>query len=377
MKLRGLNLLRIHGIQITLDYSWFIIFFLVAYSMAESYFPPAEKLHSTPQYWLMGITAASLFFLSVLAHELAHSLVALKQGIKVLSIRLFIFGGLAQISSEPRSGRNEFLIALAGPATSMAIALASWFLYAFLLLSGSYQPLAAMALNLAIANFCLAFFNMIPGFPLDGGRILRAILWDRWNDLTRATKTVSQIGNAVALFLILLGVVLLFFTQLMIGGLWVVFVGLFMKQSAVGSYQAAVLKEALSGVQIRQIMTENVVAVDWLKSLEELVRDYVYRFQFTSFPVFDRDEFMGMVSLSDVRTVPKELWGFKQVRDVMTPADHVLSLGPADDATEALSRMASADVGRMPVLEDGRLVGIVSRRDIMNLFKIKSDLGLT
>jgi len=138
-----------------------------------------------------------------------------------------------------------------------------------------------------------------------------------------------------------------------------------------------VLKEALSGVQIRQIMTENVVAVDWLKSLEELVRDYVYRFQFTSFPVFDRDEFMGMVSLSDVRTVPKELWGFKQVRDVMTPADHVLSLGPADDATEALSRMASADVGRMPVLEDGRLVGIVSRRDIMNLFKIKSDLGLT
>lgn len=377
MKLRGLNLLRIHGIQITVDYSWFIIFFLVVYSMAESYFPPAEKFRSTPQYWLMGITAASLFFLSVLAHELAHSLVALRQGIRVHSIRLFIFGGLAQISSEPKSGRNEFLIALAGPATSMAIGLASWFFYVFLLLGGSYQPLAAMALNLAIANFGLALFNMIPGFPLDGGRILRAILWDRWNDLTRATKTVSQIGNAVALSLILLGVVLLFFTQLMIGGLWVVFIGLFMKQSAVGSYQAAVLKEALSGVQIRQIMTENVVAVDWLKSLEELVKDYVYRFQFTSFPVFDRDEFMGMVSLSDVRTVPKELWGFKQVRDVMTPADHVLSLGPTDDATEALSRMASADVGRMPVLEDGHLVGIVSRRDIMNLFKIKSDLGLT
>jgi Zn-dependent protease len=377
MKLRGINLLRIHGIQITIDYSWFIIFFLVVYSMAESYFPQAEKLHSTPQYWLMGITAACLLFLSVLAHELAHSLVALRQGIQVLSIRLFIFGGLAQISSEPKSGRNEFLIALAGPATSMAIALASGFVYVFLLLTGSYRPLAAMASYLATANFILAFFNMIPGFPLDGGRILRAILWDRWNDLTRATKTVSQIGNSFALFLILLGVVLLLFTPSMVGGLWVVFIGLFMKQSAVGSYQAAVLKEALSGVQIRQIMTENVVAVDWLKSLEELVRDYVYRFQFTSFPVFDRDEFMGMVSLSDVRTVPKELWGFKQVRDVMTPADHVLVLRPTDDATDALSRMASADIGRMPVLENGRLVGIVSRRDIMNLFKIKSDLGLT
>ncbi len=377
MRFRGINLLRIHGIQITIDYSWFIIFFLVVYSMAESYFPQPENFRTTPQYWLIGIAAACLLFLSVLAHELAHSLVALRQGLKVLSIRLFIFGGLTQVSSEPQSGRNEFLIALAGPAASMAIALGSGFVYALLLLAGSYPPVAAVASFLAGANFLLAFFNMIPGFPLDGGRILRAILWDRWNDLTRATKTVSQIGNAFALFLILLGVILLFFTQSILGGLWVVFIGLIMKQSAVGSYQAAVLKEALSGVQIRQIMTENVIAVDWLKSLEELVKEYIYRFQFTSFPVFDRDEFMGMVSLSDVRTVPKELWGFKQVRDVMTPIDHVLALRPTDDATEALSRMASADVGRMPVLENGRLVGIVSRRDIMNLFKIKSDLGLT
>ncbi len=377
MKFRGLNLLRIHGIQITIDYSWFIILFLVVYSVAEGHLPSAERPHPTPQNWLMGVAGVSLFFLSVLAHELAHTVVAHRQGIRVLSIRLFIFGGLRQVSSEPRSGGNEFLIALAGPALSMVIALASWFLYFVLLLSGSYQPLAAMALIVAIANFGLALFNMIPGFPLDGGSILRAILWDRWNNLTRATKTVSQIGNAVALILILAGLVLLLFTQFMIVGLWVVFLGLIMKQSAVGTYQSAVLKEALSGVQIRQIMTENVVAVDWLKSLEELVRDYVYRFQFTSFPVFDRDEFMGMVSLSDVRTVPKELWGFKQVRDVMTPADHVISLGPTDDATEALARMASADVGRMPVLENGRLVGIVSRRDIMNLFKIKSDLGLT
>ncbi len=377
MRFRGINLLRIHGIQITIDYSWFVILFLVIYSMAEGYLPPAEKSRPVPHSWLMGVVAVGLFFLSVLIHELAHTLVSLRQGVQVLGIRLFIFGGLRQVTSEPKSGGNEFLIALAGPATSMVIALGSGFLYFFLLLTGSYRPLAALASILAFSNLLLAILNMIPGFPLDGGSILRAILWDRWNDLTRATKTVSQIGNAVALFLILLGVALLFFTQFMIVGLWVAFIGLIMKQSAVGSYQAAVLKETLSGVQIRQIMTENVVAVDWLKSLEELVRDYVYRFQFTSFPVFDRDEFMGMVSLSDVRAVPKELWGFKQVRDVMTPADHVISLGPTDDATEALSRMTSADVGRMPVLENGRLVGIVSRRDIMNLFKIKSDLGLT
>jgi Zn-dependent protease len=376
MRFRGINLLRIHGTQISIDYSWFVVLFLVVYSIAESYFPQPEKFRLTPEYWLIGITAACLLFLSVLAHELAHSLVALRQGIRVLSIRLFFFGGLTQVSSEPQSGRNEFLIAVAGPATHMVIALGAGFV-TLLLMAGSFPSVAAVASFVAFANFLLALLNMIPGFPLDGGRILRAILWDRWNDLTRATKTVSQIGNSFALFLILLGVILLFFTQAILGGLWVVFIGLVMKQSAVGSYQAAVLKEALSGVQIRQIMTENVISVDWLKSLEELVKEYVYRFQFTSFPVFDRDEFMGMVSLSDVRAVPKELWGFKQVRDVMTPADHVVALRPGDDATEALSRMASADVGRMPVLEDGRLVGIVSRRDIMNLFKIKSDLGLT
>jgi len=377
MRFRGINLLRIRGIQIIIDYSWFVIFLLVVFSMAESYFPRTEKAYSKPEYWVMGVVTASLLFLSVLAHELAHSLVAKRQGIHVLSIRLFIFGGLAQVSSEPRSGRHEFLIALAGPATSMALACTFGAVYLVLMLGGWLRPVGAVAGYLASANGILAFFNMVPGFPLDGGRILRAILWDRWNDLTRATKMASQIGNGFALLLILLGAVLLFFTQALVTGLWFIFIGLFMKQSAVGSYQAAVLKEALTGVQVRQIMTESVVAVDWLKSLEELVRDYVYKYHFSSFPVFDRDEFAGMVSLADVRKVPKELWGFKQVRDVMTAADHVLSLKPTDDATEALARMVTADVGRMPVLADGRVVGIVSRRDIMNLFKIKSDLGLT
>ncbi len=377
MRLRGINLLKIHGIQVVIDYSWFVIFLLVVFSMAESYFPRTQKSYSTPEYWLMGVVAALLLFLSVLAHELAHSLVAIRQGMQVLSIRLFIFGGVAQVSSEPKSGRHEFLIALAGPAASMALAFMFGSFYLVLWLGGWLRPVAAVAGYLATANGLLAFFNMIPGFPLDGGRILRAILWDRWNDLTRATKTASQIGNGFALLLILLGVILLFFTQALVAGLWFIFIGLFMKQSAVGSYQAAILKEALKGVQVRQIMTEHVVSVDWLTSLDELIREYVYRHHLTGFPVFDREEFMGMISLSDVKSVPKELWGFKQVRDVMTAADRVLSLRPTDDATEALTRMVAADVGRMPVLVDGRLVGIVSRRDIMNLFKIKSDLGQT
>ena len=236
--------------------------------------------------------------------------------------------------------------------------------------------MGAIAWYLASANAILALFNLIPGFPLDGGRILRAFLWDRWNDTGRATKVVSQIGNVFALLLIALGVVQFLLAKNLISGLWFIFIGLFMKQSALGSYQAVVLREALAGVKVRQIMTENVVAVDWLASLEELVRDYIYRHQFTHFPVFNRDELLGMVSLAQVKDVPKDLWPFKQVRDIMAPIDDVPSLKPNDDATEALSRMVSDDLGRMPVIEDGRLVGIVSRRDILNLFKIKSDLGL-
>ncbi len=376
MKLRGLHLLRIAGIQIIIDYSWFIIFFLVIYSMAESYFPQTQKHYTAPQYWTMGLVAATLLFSSVLLHELAHSFVAIRYGIQVLSIRLFIFGGLAQVSREPRTGRHEFLIALAGPAASMALAFFFALCYGALYFGGGSRAAGAVAGYLALSNVLLAVFNLIPGFPLDGGRILRAILWDRWDDIARATKVVSQIGNAFALFLIILGALQFFLTQSLVSGLWFIFIGLFMKQSAVGSYQAVVVKQALAGVQIRQIMTENVVAVDWLVPVDELVRDYIYKHQFTNFPVFNREEFIGMVSLADVKTVPKELWGFKQVRDIMTPADQVPSLNPNEDATEALARMVTDDLGRMPVVEDGRLVGIVSRRDIMNLFKIKSDLGV-
>jgi CBS domain-containing protein len=149
-----------------------------------------------------------------------------------------------------------------------------------------------------------------------------------------------------------------------------------MKQSATGSYQAVMLRRALVGVQVREIMTENVVGVDWLISVDHLVHDYIYKHQFSSFPVFDRDEFIGLVSLEEVKTISKDLWGFKQVRDIMTPMDLVPCLKPTDDAADALSRMISGDIGRMPVVEDGRLMGIVSRRDILNLFKIKSDLGV-
>ena len=195
--------------------------------------------------------------------------------------------------------------------------------------------------------------------------------------MARATKAVSRFGNSFALFLIIFGVLQFLATQSLIFGLWCIFVGLFMKQSAVGSYQAVVLRSALVGVKVRQIMTENVISVDWLMAIDQLIDDFIYKHQFTSFPVFNRDELIGMVSLEGVKTISRDLRGFKQVRDIMTPIELVPCLAPADDASEALSRMISGNTGTMPVVEDGHLMGIVSRRDIMSFFKIKSDLGAT
>jgi Zn-dependent protease/predicted transcriptional regulator len=377
MQWKGIHLIRLGGIQIIIDYSWFIIFILVVSTMAESYFPAVQQQFSTAQYWIMGLCAAILFFASVLLHELAHSFVAIRYGIRVTVIRLFIFGGLAQVSSEPESGRHEFLIALAGPATSMMLGFGFGLLYGFMLVTGRLGPAAAVAWYLAAANVLLGVFNMIPGFPLDGGRILRAILWDRWANLTRATRVVSQIGNSFALFLIFLGILLFVLAQSLITGLWFVLIGLFMRQSATGSYQAVVIRESLAGVQVRQVMKENVISVDWLASLEELVNEYIYKYQFSNFPVFNQDELVGIVSLHHVKTVPKELWMFKQVRDIMTPIEQVPYLRPAEDATEAFKRMVAEDLSSMPVIEGGKLVGIISRRDLLGLFKIKSDLGLS
>jgi len=373
MQLKGIPLFRLAGIEVIIDYSWFIIFSLVVYTN----FAAAREQFTVTQSWTMGLSVATLFFISVLLHELAHSFVALKHGIRVTGIRLFIFGGLAQASSEPESGRHEFLIALAGPALSLILGFGFGSFYGVMFLAGNSGPAAAVAGYLAAANILLGIFNMIPGFPLDGGRILRAILWDRWGDLTRATRVVSQIGNSFALFLIFLGILLFVFAQSLLSGLWLVFLGLFMKQSALGSYHAVVMRESLTGVQIRQLMKENIVFVDWLMPLADLVNDYIYKYQFTSFPVLNRSDLLGMVSLEQVKTVPKELWMFKQVRDIMTPIEQVPYLKPADDATDAFKRMVSEDLGSMPVIEGGKLVGVVSRRDLIDLFKIKSDLGIS
>ncbi|MDR0842490.1 MAG: site-2 protease family protein, partial [Acidobacteriota bacterium] len=331
--------------------------------------PEAHPGYSKTQYWLMGVLASALVFASILAHELAHSLVSVKKGIKVTSVRLFIFGGLSENASEPKDGREEFLIALAGPAASMFLGIAFFMIFVAMQMTPLPGLASGVALWVAMANFCLAVFNLAPGFPLDGGRILRAFLWDRWNDLPRATRTVGRIGNSFALFLIVFGI-LQMIAQSYLSGLWFVFIGFFIKQASRGGGEVVSMKNVVAGTPVRQVMKEDVVAVDWLLSVHEFVEEYIHKYQFADFPVLNQGEFVGMVSMEDAKPVEERLRRFKQVRDIMIPVEQTACLAPEDDASGALDRMVAAGVERMPVTAGERLLGVVSRQDILNYFKV-------
>jgi len=375
MKNGGFPLVKIGGVNIIIDYAWLIMFFIITI-IAENSIAQAYPDFTATVHWMIGIIVSFLIFFSVLIHELAHLFMAKKLGVRIKTIRLHVFGALTSVTPETRSGRHEFIIALAGWAASMALGFLCLTGYAYFWFVQYAHPVRDIAAYLMFANFILAALHMIPGFPLDGGSILRAILWDRWNDAERATRIVSQIGNGLALFLIIFGVLQFIVTRNLFSGLLFV-VGLFMKQSSAGIYRSAVEQNALSKVRVSEAMSTNVITVDWLVSVEELVREYICRYRHTFFPVTNRDETIGMVSLEGVRSTAKDLWTFKQVRDIMVPIENVVCTGPDSNAGDVLKQMDSAKTGRMPVMENGRLVGVVTRNDIAKLFRIRSDLGIS
>lgn len=371
---RGIRLGRVSGIEIWVDLSWLVIFALVLWSLASGYFPQGYPGLEPATYWIMGAVAAVLLFVSVLLHELSHSFVAQKFGIAVPRITLFIFGGVAQISQEARTPKTEFNIAAAGPVCSFALAFIFWILGKLGFISDDMVLLAIFD-YLAFINVTLAVFNLIPGFPLDGGRILRAYLWNRWNDVKRATYTVSRIGSGFGIFLILFGV-LNFFWGNLIGGIWFVFIGMFLNQAAKSGYQMTLLEDGLSGVKVNDVMTQNVISVPATISINKLVRDYFYRHLFVSFPVVNgAGDLIGMVSVKQVKDVPQEEWHERRVEDIMIKNSELKTISPDDEALNAFNMLMKNELGRIPVTSRDKLVGIVSRRDIMTLLTLRSDLG--
>ena len=374
MKSRGFRICRIWGVDVIVDYSWVVIFFLLTYSMAEAFFPEVHKGYERLWYWMMGIAVTTLTFISILIHELAHVWISTKRSIKITSVRLFIFGGMAETSSEPKVGRDEFLIALAGPAASTLLGI--MFAFVYISIMTYTNPIPTIVQWAAMSNLALAFFNLAPGFPLDGGRILHAFLWDHWNDMARATRMVSHIGNIMAIFLIVFGMLQIIFYKNFISGIWFVCIGLFMKRAAGGALQstATIMREPNSRITVRQIMKKNVVTVDWLTTVNQFIEDYLYKYFFTEFPVLNRNELVGVVTIAGMKDVAVKLRNFKQVRDIMIPLEQVFSTGPDEDADSAFERMVETEADCMPVIEDGQILGIILRRDIVNYTQIKTSL---
>ncbi len=369
---RGMTLFQIAGIRINLDLSWFIVFALVLLALSAGYFPRNYPGYGSMSYLLVGLIATLLFFASVVIHELAHSLVALRSGIEIREITLFIFGGVARITEEPKTPQMELKIAAVGPLSSFALALGFWLIKSIIM---SLQPslLGAVFDYLAWINLALGAFNLIPGFPLDGGRILRAIWWWKTDSLTRATKVASDIGKWFAVALMALGG-LEIFSGALINGLWLLFIGMFLRAMSERGYEEAIIRKSLEGMRIDEVMTREVVSVPPDLSLFHLVHDYFLRYAYRSFPVVQDYRVLGIVSVTAVKDIPREEQEIRKVEEVMTPQSDRLVITPQESLAEALKRMSQDEVEQLLVMDRDRMVGLITKTGLLRFVQIRQIL---
>lgn len=369
------RIFKIAGISIEINLSWLIILVLLTTSLALDWYPTVAPRYPVLTYWTLGLLAALLLFASVLVHELSHSLVAKARGMPVKSITLFIFGGVSNIEREPQSPGIEFQMAFAGPLTSLIIGGVT--LGAALLVGDASPLISATLLYVGVTNLLLAGFNLIPGFPLDGGRVLRSIIWKATGSLRTATLWAARVGQGFAYLLILLGV-WRFFTGDLIGGLWFGFIGWFLLQAAQAENTQVTLEALFKGVTVSQLMSAAPAGAQGTLSVQQLVDAYVLPHGIRSIPVMRDDTFVGLITLEDVRRVPREMWPYTPVSDAMTPLARLQIARPDESLNDALPRMAGRDVNQLPVVDDmGRLVGMLSRDAIMRYVEIRRGLGLT
>jgi len=370
----SLRIGRLLGVPVKLHYTLILGVLLISWTLALGYLPSEYPGLSWTTYWLIGAIGATLLFASVLIHELAHSYVAKKNGLPVRRIVLFIFGGVSEIEEEPREARLEFKMALAGPLTSFAIAAILWLLQHVGRTFGAAVVVIAPLEYGAYINVLLCGFNLIPAFPLDGGRILRAGIWNWKKDLLKATRIATNVGVFFA-YLMIFGGFLLIIGGVFIGGLWFILIGWFLKSGAESSYRQTVINEALAGVSIRDIMTRDVHTVDPDASVKDVVETHFMQYKHGGFPVEKDSRLLGLITLQDIRKIPKEKWQETKVGDAMTPCEKLKCASPDELAVDALIKMSKQDVGRLPVQENRKLVGIVTRSDIMHAIRMKAELG--
>ena len=370
---RGIDLFKVAGIQIAIDYSWIVIFLLVLWSLSAGYFPLQYPGYGWARYWGVGLVATVLFFASVLIHELSHSLVANRLGQNVRRITLFIFGGMAHLSREPSNANVELQIAAAGPLTSLTLGAMFWLIEMLVRGVGAVPLWTAMLRYLAYVNVALAVFNLLPGFPLDGGRILRSFLWRRSGDLRDATARAADWGTGIAFGLMGLGVLEIFGGAL-IGGLWLIFIGMFLRGAARASYHGVVVEQALRGARVRDLMITEPVMISGDMTVEHAIEEQFLRHGFGGFPVGHDGEIEGLVTLAQLKHCRREERAVRTVREIMRPAVEVLKISANASISEALRQMVASDSGRLLVTDGGRVVGLITRSLITRFIQVKTEL---
>jgi len=368
-----MKLFKLLGFEVRVDASWLVIAVLVTWSLASGLFPYLYPGISREAYWTMGVLGALGLFASIVAHEFCHSLVARKVGIPMKGITLFIFGGVAEMGDEPPTARAEFMMAIVGPLSSMAIGAVFYLIYLYGKSAGWDTPVNGVIYYVAYINGILAAFNLLPAFPLDGGRVLRSILWGAKGNLRWATRVSSSIGSAFGLGLIFLGIYK-FVTGDVIGGVWMFLIGMFLRNAAQMSYQQLLVRKALEGEPVRRFMNPDPVTVQSSLTVEKLVEDYIYKYHHKMFPVMEGEKLVGCITTRQIKEIPREDWARETIREAASPVSAENTISPATDAVKALAMMNQGGVSRLLVMEGGRLVGLVTLKDLLDFFSLKVEL---
>jgi Zn-dependent protease/predicted transcriptional regulator len=369
----GYRIGSLGGFDVYINVSWLIAIVLITFSTASGWFPSVYPGQSTITYFLLGFFSAILLFVSVLLHEFAHSLVARARGINVKYIVLFIFGGVSTFEQEAKTPATEFLVAIVGPLTSLLIGAVAFLL--LLPLHGKPSAATAILSYLAAVNVLLGVFNLIPGFPLDGGRVLRGIIWRIVGNLKTATNATTIVGQVIAYLFILAGIWLLF-TNALLTGVWLGFIGWFMLSAAQSMRAQVLIDSVFHGVTVEQVMSRNIVTAPANISLQKLVDDYLLPQGLRSIPVVQGDLLAGLITLRDITQIAREEWSHTPVGLAMVPVEKLHTVTPQQSMQEVLPLMNSRDVNQLPVVQDGHLVGMLNRESIVRALEIRRHLGI-
>jgi Zn-dependent protease/CBS domain-containing protein len=362
---------RLFGFDINVHWTWFLIFFLVTWTFATGVLEEFYSDWTAGRRWTVAAAISLVFFLSILLHEISHSIVARRYGIDVSGITLFVFGGVSNLTKEPETSRQEFLIAIVGPLTSLALAL--FFAVGYLALSPIEEGAGGVSANLAMINLAIGIFNLIPGFPLDGGRVLRSVFWAQKRSLVNATRAASRVGTVVAYGIMALGVAA-FFLGSPITGIWFLLIGNFLRSASAESYEQVLVDRMLRGVPARAVLRQDYVTVPPDLMLSQLVEENLLAGQARCFPVVVAGELLGLITLDDVRKVPRDEWATTSVYKAMTPFSRLQTATPRDELSAVLAQLNSHDINQVPLVEGKQLVGLIHRADVLRYIQVRQEV---